>query len=193
MDSTEHSNNACFDNSGFNSKNSLTHLLDEEPDETPCIQLSEYIDVDAFVEKLSQVKSKLSVLSLNIQTINTKFDEFKIIIDQINKHHPISVICLQETHLVETDPTSHFEIEDYQLISKSRYCSNAGGLIIYLHKDFSYKHIELCAVQSDTQNSRNSNVINKPCWESLFIEIKHKTPNSKTHIMGIMYTGGLLI
>ena len=124
MDSTEHSNNACFDNSGFNSKNSLTHLLDEEPDETPCIQLSEYIDVDAFVEKLTQVKSKLSVLSLNIQTINTKFDEFKIIIDQINKHHPISVICLQETHLVETDPTSHISSNTDIITIICRFTSN---------------------------------------------------------------------
>ena len=27
----------------------------------------------------------------------------------------------------------------------------------------------------------------KPSWESLFIEIKHKTTNSKTHIIGNIY------
>ena len=56
-------------------------------------------------KQLSQVKSKLSILSLNIQTINTKFDEVKIILDDINQQHPISVICLQETHLDEKDYT----------------------------------------------------------------------------------------
>ena len=50
MDDNNDTTNACFDNSGFNSANSLT------------------------------------------QTINTKIDELKIILDNINQHHPISVI-----------------------------------------------------------------------------------------------------
>ena len=87
----------------------MTHLLDKDPNEFPCITLSEYVDVETFGKQLSQVKSKLSILSLNIQTINTKFDELKIILDNINQDHPISVICLQETHLDENDSTLSFE------------------------------------------------------------------------------------
>ena len=45
MDDNNDTTNACFDNSGFNSANSLTHLLDEDPNEFPCITLSEYVDV----------------------------------------------------------------------------------------------------------------------------------------------------
>ena len=73
MDDNKDTTNACFDNSGFNS--ALTHLLDEDPNEFTCITLSEYVDVESFGKLLSQVKSKLSILSLNLQTINTKFDE----------------------------------------------------------------------------------------------------------------------
>ena len=113
--------------------NPLTHLLDEDPNEFPCITLSEYVG-----KQLSQVKSKLSILSLNIQTINTKFVELKIILDDINQHHQISVICLQETHLDENDSTLSFELNNYQLISKGRYYPNSGGLIIYNHNDFNF-------------------------------------------------------
>ena len=88
-------------------------MLDEDPNEFPCITLSEYVDVETFGKQLSQGKIKLSILSLNIQTINTKFDELKIILDDINQHHSISVICLQETHLDENDSTLHFQLYIY--------------------------------------------------------------------------------
>ena len=107
---------------------------------------------------------------MNIQTINTKFDKLKIILDDINQHHPISVICRQETHLDENDSTLSFELNDYQLISKGRYCSNAGGLIIYIHNDVNFKHVDISSEISDSDET-------KPSWESLFIEIKHKSTN----------------
>ena len=95
---TNYTTNACFDNPGFNSANSLTHLLDEDPNEFPFITLSEYVDVENVGKQLSHVKkNKLSILSFNIQTINTKFGELKIILDDITQNHPISVICLKET------------------------------------------------------------------------------------------------
>ena len=145
-------------------------MLDEDPNEFPCITLSEYVDVETFGKQLSQAKSKLSILSLNIQTINTKFDELKIILDNINQHHPISVICLQKTHH-DNESTLSFELNDYQLISKSRYCSKAGGLIIYIHNDFNFKHVDISSEMSDNDET-------KPSWESLFIEIKHKSTNT---------------
>ena len=72
MDDNNDPTNACFDNLGFNSANSLTHLLDEDPNEFPCITLLEYVDVETFGKQLSKVKSKLSILSLNIQTYEYK-------------------------------------------------------------------------------------------------------------------------
>ena len=142
------------------------------------ITLSEYIDVETFAKQFSQLKSNLSILSLNIQTLNTKFDELKIILDNINQYHPISVICHQETHLDENDSTLSFELNDYQLISKSRYCSKAGGLIIYIHNYFNFKHVDISSEMSDNDET-------KPSWESLFIEINYK--NSKTHIICNIY------
>ena len=105
--------------------------------------------METFGKQLSKVKSKLSILSLNIQTINTKFDELKILLDDINQHHPISAICLQLTHLDENDSALNFELNDYELIPKSRYCSKAGGLIIYIHNDFNFNHVDISSEMSD--------------------------------------------
>ena len=62
MDNNNYTTNDCFDNSGFNSANYLTHLLDKDPNEFPCITLSEYVVVKTFGKQLSQAKSKLSIL-----------------------------------------------------------------------------------------------------------------------------------
>ena len=74
MDDNNYTTNACVDNSGFNSSNTLIHFLNKDPNKFPCITFSEYVDVETFGKKLSQLKSKLSILSLSIQTIKTKFD-----------------------------------------------------------------------------------------------------------------------
>ena len=85
-----------------------------------------------------------------------------MILDNINQHHPICVICLQETHLDENDSTLNFELNDYQVISKRRYCSKAGSLIIYIHNDFNFKHVDISSKMSDNDET-------KPSWESLSI------------------------
>ena len=59
------------------------------------------------------------------------------------------------------------------MISKSR-------LIIYIHNDFNFKHVDINSEMSDNDET-------KPSWESLFIEIKHKSTNSKTHIIRNIY------
>ena len=64
------------------------------------IKASPYIDIGALGENIYESKSKLSVLNLNIQSINAKFDEFKIALDQLNSKQPINIICIQETWVV---------------------------------------------------------------------------------------------
>ena len=60
------------------------------------------------------------------------------------------------------------------------YCSNAGGLIIYIHNDFNFKHVDISSEIYECG-------VTKPSWESLSIEIEHKLTNSKTHISGNIY------
>ena len=113
------------------------------------------------VNNISQVKNKLTILSLNIQTINTKFDGFE---NNIGRYKSTSSIkCnMQETHLEENVSTLNFELNDYQLISKGRYCSNAGGLIIYIHNYYNFKHVDISSEISDSDET-------KPIWEKSYL------------------------
>ena len=163
----------------------MTHLLESDDNDINNITFSEYIDIDTFSKQFKDVKSKLSIVSLNIQRLNTNFDEFKITIDELNTHHPISIICIQETWLGIDDSTELYHLPDYHLISKSLYA----GLITYVHIAFTYNVLEIVS----NPNVQSDNIINleirqdKPIWESLFIEIKHKTPDSKTYVVGNIY------
>ena len=76
-------------------------------------------------------------------------------------HMVMHITCLQETHLDENDSTLSFELNDYQLISKGRYCSNAGRLIIYIHNDFNCKHVDISSEISDSDET-------KPSLESIY-------------------------
>ena len=68
--------NAFIDNveCDINHTNSLKHLLNNTEDENDIIQLSTYNDVNTLAERMSASNSTLSILSLNAQSINAKFD-----------------------------------------------------------------------------------------------------------------------
>ena len=70
-----------------------------------------------------------NILSLNCATLNAKFDELKIKLQQIhNNGTEIHAICLQETWLTNDSDTSLFQID---LVSQGRLCSAHAGLVIY--------------------------------------------------------------
>ena len=127
----------------------------------------------ALSDKLYESKSNFSILSLNSQSINAKFDEFQIAINEINNKHEVSIICIQESWLSSDSDTSLFDIPNYQLVAKGKDCSNHGGLLTYAHKDFYWENI---AINDETT-----------VWENLFIKVRHKTPGSKTQIVGNIY------
>ena len=68
INSTEHN---------LNHTNSLKHLLNDSKDEHEehdIISLSTYTDVNILRKRMSDNNSALSILSLNAQSINAKFD-----------------------------------------------------------------------------------------------------------------------
>ena len=129
MDSPIYSKHEFVNNVGLNHTNSLEHLLSYEymEEEITNLKLSSYIDIVSLREALGSAKSALSILSFNAQSINAKFDEFRIAIDQINEKHPISIICVQESWLHSNSNLDIFELRDYTMISKGKHCSEHGG------------------------------------------------------------------
>ena len=175
MDNQVNNTHTFINNNNFNNANSLTHLLDtDEPEvEVSNIKLLEYCDIKTLSKSLQHAKGGLSILSLNSQSLSAKFDDFQVVIEQLNTNNAISVICLQETWLSSESSTSLYDLPNYQLISRGKYCSNHGGLITYVHKDYNWEPLN---VKDQTTG-----------WENLFLKITHRTQNTKKYIIRNVY------
>ena len=132
--------NSFIHNIGLNEENSLSHLLDkispEIENETDLIEHSKYYNDVDFKNVLHNANCKISMLSLNCQSINAKFDKLKFFLGDVNKDHPISVICIQESWGHEEMEMSYFSLPNYSMVYKNRRLSTHGGLILYIHDDF---------------------------------------------------------
>ena len=137
--------NSFIHNIGLNEENSLSHLLDkispEIENETDLLEHSKYHNDVDFKNVLHNANSKISMLSLNCQSINAKFDKLKFFLGDVNKDHPISVICIQESWGHEEMEMSYFSLPNYSMVYKNRRLSTHGGLILYIHDDFAFKEL----------------------------------------------------
>ena len=173
--------NSFIHNMGLNEKNSLPHLLDrispEMENEASLIEHSKYYNDVEFRNVLHNTNSKISILSLNSQSINAKFDQLKIFLDNINMECPISVICIQESWTHEGIEMSQFSLPNYTMLFKNRRLSTHGGLIMYIHDDFAYKELDKEIILSSTFN----------LFESQCVEIWRKTSAYQKYIIGNIY------
>ena len=171
--------NSFIHNTGLNEENSLSHLIDaispDSENESTLIEHSKYYGDTEFEHALQQCNSKISMLSINCQSINAKFDKLKLFLDDVNTKNKISVICVQETWNHEGMNTNCFSLPDYTLINANRRLTAHGGLMIYLHDDFSYKEININA-------TNESNL-----FESLLVEIWRKDCSYQKFVVGNIY------
>ena len=110
--------NAFISNANFTEENNLVQLLESSNDfeNVTDVKLSPYVDIETLKENLYESKSNLSILSINSQSINAKFDEFKIAIEQLSYKHPVHIICVQEIWIESNCNTCMFELPNYQLM-----------------------------------------------------------------------------
>ena len=165
----------CFtrdilNNFGGLEDNSLLTALnvdDETTDEMNVIRHSPYYSLEDFIEHIN-VQMGFTVLSLNIQSINAKFNSLTIFLNTNNSQNTtIDVICIQETWLNEDEDMCSFQMPNYYCISQSKQCSFHACLIIYLHKKYQFK------VMNISQRSDIS--------EALFVDIT--STNFEKHII----------
>ena len=122
------------------------------------IRHSPYISDDELIQSRLHNTNGLSILSLNCQSLQAKFDYIKVLIDKFGKgNHPLQVICLQETWFSANTDLSPYIIPGYHIISTGHYASNHGGLVIYLNDIWNYDIIT-CVTDSHI-------------WERQIIEI----------------------
>ena len=120
--------------------NSLRELLQvtnvglDEENMHSLIPHSPYFYTDQICKLATSKQHCFSVLSSNIESINAKFCELEIFVEQLNQlNFKFSAICLQESWLSTDDDISPFQLDGYTCISQGKTSSNKGGLIIYLN------------------------------------------------------------
>ena len=145
--------------------NSLLHFGDNAEDANSNYSPSDYYDIESFINVTKNLKQAFSSLTLNIESIQAKYDILLSFIENISVHNfYFDAIFLQETWLTDKQCSPKeiriFDIPGYQTIALGRKCGRKGGLIIYLHDKYKYLIREkLYKVSSD--------------WEGLFADITH--------------------
>ena len=102
------------------------------------IKYSKYCNVNYFINAFER---GLSVLSLNMQSMSSKFDEFSVFINAVCQTVNVKVICLQETWISEYDSTAPYQLPTHSLLFSSKACCGHGGLITFKHYSFKYNVI----------------------------------------------------
>jgi hypothetical protein len=161
---------------------SLLEILDtdfnEEDEGAPTLfELSPYYEFESAAQLLKTKSNMLTLLSLNCQSLNSKFAQLQGYINDFeNSNFKFSIICLQETWLSENHDTSLLQLEGYKFIHQPRGCSIHGGVAIYLRDCFEYKILPYHG--------------NLDIWDGIFIEIvlsSGNLPDHKRVIIGNIY------
>ena len=148
--------------------NSLHKVIDDGNDNNiENIPPSSYININNLNAILQNNKDNFTILSLNVQSLNEKFDQIKIFLHDLNDHgHKISAICIQETWLSDQHDQLFFQLEGYNFISQPKTSSNHGGVGIYLSESYDYSELQLYT--------------GSQVWDGMFIEVKAPSISKKT-------------
>ena len=150
--------------------NDLLRTFSDDPNnEVKTFTCSPYIDIEGLTPLLSRYKDALVVLSLNIQSINSKFDTLTAVLSELNNNDiKFDAICLQENWLSTYQDSALLNIPGYQLINQGKSCSSHSGLIIFLSNDYYY---------SIRSSHNDSNL-----WDGMFIEVNGESLREKVII-----------
>ena len=122
---------------------------------------------------LKSKKDLFTVLSLNAQSLNAKFNKISCILQDLqNCGFEFSAICIQATWFEKDANVAPFELPNYTLIWQPYTTTKHGGLACYVHKKFH------CDIRKNDIESR--------IWEGQFIDISGNNL-TKTITLGNIY------
>ena len=99
-----------------------------------------YYDSYQFLKLARTHTNNFSILTTNIESLNSKYDELIVYIEELRKiNFKYSVICPRETRLSENDDLSPFQIEGYNCVSQRKSCSNKVDLLLYIDSKFTFE------------------------------------------------------
>ena len=147
-------------------RNDLNNLLSSEniDHDIDLTSYSPYTTVEQLPAYVSQIGDKYTVLTLNCQCINAKFDDLYLLLNDLSKNDnfQFSIINIQETWIKcgsngGPPDVSMFKLPGYQTFALGASCSSKGGLICYILDSINV---------SPKLSVENSNI-----WEGLFLDL----------------------
>ena len=122
-------------------RNNLANILHVDHGESPVTVHTKYYTVEDLSEFLDKHKHKLTILSLNIDSLNSKFDDLSILVNTLAKSNAlINIICIQEAKNVIL--TGDFNIDLLKLNSNQSFQEFYDTLAeLYLLPIITYKSI----------------------------------------------------
>ena len=96
------------------------------------------------LESLEEFKSyrfceKNYILNLNIRSLKKNFEEFKFLIEKLEKTP--SIICLTETWLTQKDNPEVFNLPGYHPITGKHRDGKRGGIAVYIAESLQYSEV----------------------------------------------------
>ena len=148
--------------------NDVTNIDELEPN---ILHVTEYYDLEELKTFLLESHSNITILSLNIQSLNTKYDLLLQTLEELNDENlRFSIICIQEAQIKPDSNCDHLTLKhiEYDMFFKpySSQCSTKGGLVIYVQDKLDYANIML--------------VDSFVTWEGMFLDIKLEQNNTIT-------------
>ena len=149
-----------FGGSAYNNLNNLINHADGTG-EIDISSISQYVTIQQLPDYISAESGKISLLTLNCQSINAKFDQIYALLHALNSDHSLkfSIILIQETWVSGIDPdVSCYQLPGYQSFALGASCSSKGGL--------------LCYVLDSITASIKLKIDNSKIFECLFLELE---------------------
>ena len=126
-------------------KNSLITIFDQnDTDEkgenlTPSFQHSSFIESENLSKFMKINKNKFSLFSLNVDSINQKYTHISSYLDVLATSNVVfSAIAIQEARICDDTDCKAYDIPGYTLEPQGKICSEKGGLLTYIHKDYNF-------------------------------------------------------
>ena len=145
-------------------------MNDDNDEHDQSIKQSLYYSDNDFIATFSNSNNPVVILSLNFQSISSKFDDILILVEKVYQRiQNIDILCIQESWLREHSHYSQYNIDGYDMYYPQAVCSSHIGLIIYVKSEHQVKQLNL----------RNRKVL----WKSLFLEVT-LADNKKNYYWG---------
>ena len=164
----------AFGGAKTNSLNTILNNFDDFSEEIENFAHSPYFDLDSISNISLPSNPTFKVLSINIQSIQAKFDAFSGFLQILSDKDIIfDAILVQESwlsdiHLARKENIAVFDLPGYSMFPQKTICCGHGGLITYV------RDLYKCTPRPDLYSISE-------VYEALFVEITNENLQKKNN------------